>query len=153
VKVTLAVVSLAIAAFVAYRAFAPRAFVSVGRGAITAEALGVERVAVQDSATGYNGERVNADVGKKFVSVDIRIAASPTEFDVDDFQLVKAKTAQPGSKENLGDPPVEADRRVLIMAGSCTRAAAQPPVGRRKRSHRRVSADLGPRGLRTKYLL
>jgi hypothetical protein len=46
---------------------------------------------------------VNADVGKKFVSVDIRIAASPTEFDVDDFQLVKAKSAQPGSEENLGD--------------------------------------------------
>jgi hypothetical protein len=46
---------------------------------------------------------VNADVGKKFVSVDIRIAASPTEFDVDDFQPVKAKTAQPGSEENLGD--------------------------------------------------
>ncbi len=46
---------------------------------------------------------MNADVGKKFVSVDIRIAASPTEFDVDDFQLVKAKSAQPGSEENLGD--------------------------------------------------
>jgi len=103
VKVILAILTLAIAAFVVYRAFAPRAFVSAGRGAITAELLAVERVAVQDHITADKGQRMNADLGKKFVSLDIRIAAGPTEFDVDDFQLVKAKAAQLGSEENLGD--------------------------------------------------
>jgi hypothetical protein len=103
VKVTLAIVTLAIAAFFVYRALAPRAFVSAGRGAISAEVLAVERVTAQDSVAAYKDQRVNADLGKKFVSIEIRIAASPTEFDVDDFQLVKAKTAEVGSEENLGD--------------------------------------------------
>ena len=102
-KLLALIVLVAIVAFAAYRILLPKAFVAAGRRGLTADRITVERVIVERSVTGYEGQRVDADPARKFVTFDLRLAAGEGGFDVYDFQLVKAQTAELGKEENIGD--------------------------------------------------
>ena len=102
-KTVIAIVVIALAALVGYWILLPKTFVTVGRRAVTAQRISIERVTVERSVTSYNNERVDADPGKKFVTFDLRLAIRGTEFDVYDIQLVKEKKDRVGTEENVGD--------------------------------------------------
>lgn len=97
-------VALVLAAFVAYRVLLPRAFVAMGRGALTETgALQVIRLTTSGTALNFDGKPVDAGAGNKYALIDCRFTVPAGEVDFDDFQLVRGRSAKLGDEENVGN--------------------------------------------------
>ena len=98
-----------LAAAIAYRVLTPHqtaqdALVSVGRGAINAVgAVTVIHTGVSPETVDYDGRTVQAGAGHQYLLLDCRIAASPQDVDLEDFQLVRDRAAALGHEVNVGD--------------------------------------------------
>lgn len=96
--------ALVLAAFVAYRVLLPRAFVAMGRGALTeTDAVQVIRVTTSGTALDFDGKPVDAGAGNKYALIDCRFSVPADKVDFDDFQLVKGHAAKLGDEENVGN--------------------------------------------------
>lgn len=104
VRVIVGVVIAAALGAVAYWSAAPRAFVSLGRGAIgNTNAVTVTSVTVGSEPVDYDGKRVEAGAGHKFVLLDCRFSVPVSQVSFDDFQLVRDRATTLGEEVNVGE--------------------------------------------------
>ena len=102
-KTLLIIVAIIAGLLLAYRFLLPTAFVSIGRGPISEDSLHIVDVHSDQMSIDEAGQTVQALDGMKFVVIDTTVDASFLDFDVYDFQLVKARSEKLGEEENVGD--------------------------------------------------
>jgi len=78
------------------------AVVALGAVASAGEPFTILRVASSHAVKGFDGKKVEAAPGNRFVTIDVRVAGPIKGVDADDFQLVREK-APLGREKNLGD--------------------------------------------------
>jgi len=118
VKVIQVIVVIVVGLFLAYKFLLPAAFVSYGRGPISEESLQILDVRSEAMSIDEFGQAVQALDGMKFVVVDTTIDASFHDFDVYDFQLVKALSENLGEEENVGDNWADNSFLFVLLDGS-----------------------------------
>jgi hypothetical protein len=125
--------ALVVGALITYRLFAPQPlarhpFVTLGRGVITDTSMvTVTGVALSSETLDYNGRKVAAGPGSRYVLLDCRFVASPDKVSFDDFQLVRNRAATLGQEENVGDHGDKDYFYWTYLEGSGKPTTAVPP--------------------------